>query len=778
MIALFKMEFYKLWHRSSFLILVVCLLGSNIGYLCYTQFVNREIPISVFQAVEKKLNVLPNSERYDYLIQYQNELDTALVSNQIQELALQEDSDSIAKLAYLYEQYPELKKGLVTNFQLQFSDNYDQETNVLNSYLKEMTILHDYKSYLNKIAESAENLQTISLFQQKDEYNSRNIKKTAQDYQNLQNITITYSSEKGVIEALSVVTSILLCIALFAIAAFLIFEEKERNLFCLIKTTPNGQGKSIIIKLLVMISSVFLLTILFFTTNLIFMHNIYGLGDLSRSLQSLASYSKCALNISVSLFLILFIFLKWITLCCLGALILFAALISKNRFIGIASVLGLLFISYLFSTYINANGPLKALRYCNFYTFLQSEVLLKQYVNVSVFHHPVSLLHVSILLIMVCFSLSHSICIIIYLKKKNLQTNDFVLPYLIPWRKSPCSLWRQECFKYLWLQKASILILLFIIFQGYQYQTIKVYHNQDERFFSNYMNVLEGPYTEEKAVFIENESKRMQTLHQKIDKITADYEQGTLDKQTMEQAKGTLEQQLLGETIFQDIVRYADYVKEDNQREFVLPFGHEQLFQKIDYIVYPTIFLILMLMFTSSNLFTFEYHNNVQKLLNACIMGRKKLFRIKMTLAICTIVFLFIVANVPYFLVMAKTYGLSSWQASMNSITTFSYLPSFIQIWQYYVLIFSLRIFAIFSFFCIMSYFSVTFKQQLTGIFFGFLFFFVPLLLSIMNIHLLDAISLKPLLMPTSFFLTCISLIGYMTCSGYALFIVHKRHLV
>lgn len=777
MIALFKMEFYKLWHRRSFLILIICLLGSNIGYLCYAQLINNDVPISVIRAVDKALYSHPNAERYDYLIQYQKELDTALVSKQIQELTLQNDSDSKAKIAYLYEQYPELKKGLHAEIQLQFSDNIDQECLVLDRYISEMSILHNYKTYLNKIVENAEQLQTISLFQHKDAYAIRNIEKTARDYQNLQTTTITYSSEKGIVESLSITTSMMLCIALFAIAIYVIMEEKERNLFCLIKTTPNGQGKIILMKLLVMSSSMLLLTIVFFSTNLMLMNNMYGLGDIGRSLQSLASYSKCTLTVSVLTFLIIFLILKWMTLCCLGALILFVVLVSKNRFIGIASVLGLLLIGYLFSTFIDANGPFNIFRYCNFYTLLQSETLLQQYVNFSFFHQPVSLRTLSILFIIVCFVVFHSVCIFTYLKKRNLQTSDITLPFHLPQRNSPCSLWRQELFKFFWLQKAGIFILLFILFQCYQYQNMKVYISQDERFYNRYMDVLEGPYTKEKKTFINEERDRFQRIHQKIASITSEYDAGLLDKQSMEQAIGTLDQQLLIEPTFQNIVQYVTYIEEDQHREFVKPYGHEQLFKNKKYIVYPTIFLILMLIFTLSNIFAFEYQHNVQKLLNVCILGRKKIFRLKITICICTTLLLSVVTYAPYFITMAQTYGLSSWQAPVSSIQAFSNIPSFIQIWHYYILIFGLRFIALFSFVSIMNYFVVRFKQQLTGIFFGFLIFFVPLLLSMMNIHVVDSFSLIPLLMPNNIYVTSVTLLGYLNASLYACFYIHKYHI-
>ncbi|MEG0468791.1 MAG: ABC transporter permease subunit [Longicatena sp.] len=781
MISLCKMEWYKLWHRKSFLTLLAFLFIFNLAYLGYTQFINNKIAPSYYQRVEQKLSSLPNDERYDYIKNYRERLQAYEVISQIKQLQADSSEPNTKQLAFLRSQYPGIEQRYPNGdkkVDLQFSNQYDVEVQLVDMYYQEMKTLYEYPSFLDEIQERATSLQQISIFQTEDSYVQENIKKTAHDFKKLGKSTIVYTSEKGIVEALSPLTSVLLLIVLLAISTYLIMEEKERNLFSIIQATPLGNFKTILSKLSVMSFSILIISCVFFLINLSMMHMLYGLGDLSRSLQSLSSYSKCALNIDVKTFLCLFLGLKWITLWCLGAIIVTISLLFKNRNTSIAIILFLLIVGYLCTKFINPNGELRALYYCNFFTLLQSETLLKQYVNFNIFNNPMSLGLLSTIAITFCSIVMGSCCCVVYIKKLALW--EFVIPSFTKKHRYALTLWKQEAYKFLWLQKVVFIFLLFLGIQGFQASQSKLYLDRDEKFYIQYLNNLEGPYTKEKENFLEKEHQRFESLHQQLEIIQKRYEKGLLDKIKMERMRSSIESQLSSEPTFQEVLEYAEYVKANPSREFVMEFTHVQLLQSRTYLLNPAILLLIVLTFVLSNLFTFDYQHDVQSLLACTSNGKKRLFKIKIKEIFLTVCVFYVIAYFPSILEVMKAYGISSWTASITSIPSFVNAPASIAIWHMYVLTHALRILAFFCYGCILSYFAVKGKQQLLAIFLGLLLFFIPLLLNYFDLPIVNMISLYPMILPlslTSLVPLLVCSLGYgMLCIG-SLFVIYKHHL-
>ena len=103
-------------------------------------------------------------------------------------------------------------------------------------------------------------------------------------------------------------------------------------------------------------------------------------------------------------------------------------------------------------------------------------------------------------------------------------------------------------------------------------------------------------------------------------------------------------------------------------------------------------------------------------------------------------------ARLPQLLVYAKTYGFPCSTASITSLQEFAQLPGGISIACFMIGAALLRLFALLPviMFCFMV--SVRVRQQLFTLLSALLIFLLPLLLSAAGIHILDAVSLYPLL--------------------------------
>ena len=98
-------------------------------------------------------------------------------------------------------------------------------------------------------------------------------------------------------------------IVLFAVLTVML-SDREQGMSGLLFSLKRGRGYLLFSKLTALAVTVFAAVLLIYTENLIIAGNIYGLGDLSRPIQSLSGFIGCNLKINVIQYLILYIFFK------------------------------------------------------------------------------------------------------------------------------------------------------------------------------------------------------------------------------------------------------------------------------------------------------------------------------------------------------------------------------------------------------------------------------------------------------------------------------------
>ena len=124
-------------------------------------------------------------------------------------------------------------------------------------------------------------------------------------------------------------------LSMMVLVSSMILEEKEKKLFAIIKITSQGQYPTMLAKCFVMIIMVGVITTMMMVGQLVYSSVIYGLGDLSRSVQSLSQYSQCPFSLSVQQFIGLFILMKCLAASFIGLIMLLSTLIegvSRNNF--------------------------------------------------------------------------------------------------------------------------------------------------------------------------------------------------------------------------------------------------------------------------------------------------------------------------------------------------------------------------------------------------------------------------------------------------------------
>lgn len=760
MIALIRMESYKLWHKRQFQGLVLIILLVNLGLLLYTQQ-NQTIPIHAYDKLQKELSTIPNDERYDWISTYDEKIQAFSVLQQIQNLQMQKPDNWENMIASLRFKYPGIEDTYGEAFlqeQSYYTGSLEQEAVFMRKIQKEMDTLHDIPARQKEIQDKADSIRSVSIFSKEHSFSSKNITKTADDFQKMEDVPITYQLEKGLHEALSFpITSFFIIVMMLSIAASMIIDEKSRNLFSIVRSCKNGKSKTIMAKCFVMVSSIGLFSTILTVSNLCVMNQLCNLGDLNASLISLASYAEYTYPITILQYLFLFLVTKWIAASCIGTLMLLISIISRHKitcFTGILAFLGFQLICY---TMIPDNSTLTIGKYLNFISFLQTDVLFRTYLNLNIAGHAVSLQNASALCLLVFLVIFLIGSCILYSKKQNLQIEAWKLPQSIA-RFLPDSkrilpyLWIQESFQLFIIQKGLLFLLCFFCLQSYTYHNKYLYVSQDEKSWMQYMNVLEGKPNKEKDEFLDAQQKTYDDLHVQLDEINQKYENHQITRPQKEQMESIVTSQLYGEPFFQKLHSQYNEIKQKEHREMITPFGYELLLFQDSMTLVPAILALLFLLLSLSNIQCVSYQNSMNRVLYATPKGRSSLLFHKLAIALFCGIIYSILAFAFDFALVYQTYGFPSLQASIISMNQFAHMPAIISISGFLCLNYFIRLFAIESSICVLFALSAACKHQLHVLFLLCLVVIIPLLLPLMGIHYLDAFSLYPLFQNATYF--------------------------
>lgn len=748
---LIKIEFDKLWRRKIFIIFLILIFLINILALAYMQNLNSNTAPSAYQKLQAQLETISNEQRYTFIEDYYHQIEGFGILEQLSYLSTkpQENQDLIASIR---SQYPEVEEKYgrlyYANDYSYYTDNLESETVFIKEIYDNMSLLKQYPQYLDDIQDKAKTISSISIFQKNNsDMSKKNVLKSAQDYQACSNVKITYDVEHGINEVLSFpLTNFLIILVVFMVIVYQIFEEKERGLFAIIRTTPKGDLPTILAKALVMFVSLGLITLILLVSNLVYMAATCGLGDLSRSIQSLASYRQCTYLLSVNQYLFVYFLIKWLAASLIGLMMLWVSILAKNKVLAFTGLLLLIFFELGCYIFIQPLDSLFLFKYLNIISMLQIETMFQYYDNVNLFGHLLSLQTLQFSCLVISCLIFLSLCLVTYHRKRNMMITPFALPKILTHKKVALSLWTQEFYKVWWLQKGLIFIIVAIIFQGYQYNQIKIFRQPDELVMLAYMEKLSGPLTSDKETFIKDEEQRFLDLHQQIEKTNENYQNGLINKEQLDTIQDELESMLANEAVFQEILEQYQRIIADPQKEFIIPYGYQQLFSNETWGLMPALLMFIFALLSLSNAFSYDQQKGIDKIMMSTVNGMQRFQFIKIVICMGTcLCFTFIFYLIGY-LKLNLAYGFGSWLAPIDSLVDYMQLPNF-SVLTYLIICYFLRFFALLVAVFFMLALSKRFKSQFMALLITIILFLVPLFLAYGGYHFLDMFSLYPLLM-------------------------------
>lgn len=349
-----KYEFLKIFTSKLFLYTLILFVLADIVILIYTENIIKkdEIPYSAYKIFNEEIKDLSESEKQE-LINEEYEKNNAfsiistILSNTNSDAAYIRDFAENLKNENreLYDKY--INKYYTRTYK--YTGDESKELAFLKEIKREYDECKNYKQFIVEILDKAENLEAISIFQElQDDFSNKNIKDTAKNYEKMLDTKLKFIPAKGIDSFTEMgTTDIFIVLLIFVISTIIIYEEREKNLFPLIKSTKNGRCKTILAKIFVMFIVILAISLTLYTINFVYYAITIGYGDLNANLQSINSFIYSTLQISIGGYIALFLITKIIIFFIISLIILLVSNLAKNNVSNYIALILIFGISFL-----------------------------------------------------------------------------------------------------------------------------------------------------------------------------------------------------------------------------------------------------------------------------------------------------------------------------------------------------------------------------------------------------------------------------------------------
>lgn len=626
--------------------------------------------------------------------------------------------------------------------------------------LRQLTSVIGYAGYLQEVQTKAKNLAAISIFQKGDNsFELKNIEKTARDFLKMEKADPpVFSPDRGVEAAVSFsFTDILLLLLLLYLCYETMIREKENGSLFLIRSTQRGRTALITAKIGVLFVSCAFLTGMLFLGNLCIGQFTYGLGDLSRSIQSISSFKTSILEGSVLQFFFLFFVSKlFVLFLCTCLLLLLSYRVRQSLFVylGVFLLYGIGAAQYYT---IDSTSYLQFWKYANLFYFLKSESVLGQYQNINLFGVPVNAIPFVFISCAILLLLMAAATILIFCRSPILQARKKRISFP-GMRGLHTGLFRHESYKLYVTQLGLLLIFVIGLYQYVSYKDYRPLLIQDDILYQSLLLRAGGELTADTPIQIEKEWQRISSLEQESFSLEQAFQNKEVSHTEYQIHSMNLAQKLADKPALEQLEqRYSELAALQDRTGFSLSLIFEKeydlLTKRMDQDVSQAMLFLAAMLLTLTGYFTMEQSSGMNRLIQCSASGGSRIHRTKLLVGCGMGLLLFIAAYLPGFLVTKKHFNLNTLSAALQSLKQFAHISFQITIGQYLILQMCLRLLS--SILFVMLWYSLcqVFKKTVPALLAGSVLWLSPCILYFFQVHFFTDFSSIPLLSTNYLFL-------------------------
>ena len=732
---LIKYELYKIWHHPLTVGFLIAFIIINLSVFVWQTTENQEYLISSkeeYEKLEAEYSQLPMKDAYEELSQqsaFLEKIERAEVALQYNDTAMIESI--MASDPDFLDQYQQME---------QMSRIPSPERrNAIHQLATQAEDIQNYPAYIDSIRQKADQMSEVSIFSQPDTFSYRNIQKTPADFEGCKDISLSFGQSAGLLAFSDFyLTDFLVLFLILQISVRLFWDEKEKGLLILVKSTVHGRMRQAITKLAALLLMGVCISLTFYGLNILTAGFIFGFGDLSRYIQSMREFSGGNILLSVREYIFAFLLGK-IILCCLFAMAFSLAFsFFNNNAIALLTIFGSTGGLYFAYRAIPPLSSLNILKYLNPVAALNLRNVLSQYNNLNLFGHPcnrvVGLIISGILLGLVLGFLliklfvskgksSHSI--------KSLETAKTKVQAFLS--KGHCvNLFGLEFRKVFCSRKIILVPVALVILCNSSIQKEEPIYSFNDTVYRNYLQSLEGELTPDKQDFLLSERGRFDHIGENKEQLESQLENGTITKNTYDYEMflldGFSKNQIGFERVWEQFQYLLSLQAQGVRVGFVSELSADYIFsQPVRDAVTGILWMILIVAITAVT-FCQEYKKKIISILNPTYHGKGKLFCTKILVAMLLAVS-FAGIYTPQYINAWHYYPLGDLSVSVRSIQKFSAIPESVSILAFLIFTHISQMIAAISAVLITAHISVKIQNQVAAMIAGSALLTIPLIL-------------------------------------------------
>lgn len=755
--GLIRCELFKVWGKKGFWCVVSALLAVNLFLLWYTDRPERTgIPAGASLRLESDLRGLGEEEK-TALLETSYERATAYALLERIRLAEAAGGDGLQeRINFMKSEYPGLAEKYETAYadhkeEPRYAADWPREAEFLTPVVEELRRVHGYPAYLEEIREKADRLSGISIFGgERDSFSTRNIKKTADDYARLGSRSLSFDNSRGLLAATdSMYGDVLYLLALFALSCVLIFEEKHKGLFPLLRASPRGRRPLMAAKLSAMAMSAGFLDLLLFGGGLLWCASTMGLGSLGRPLQSVGAFMGSALPLTVWQYLLLFFLTKWAAGCVAGFCVLLLSLHVRHPALAFLAMAGLFGAGYGLYAGVSPYSDWNLFKYLNPAAILRTNPIYGAYRNFNLFGWPVNQIPITLIVLFLLFAALVAFCLLTVSRKRDYSVIRLSLPafsrHSRVTRRPPSGVWGQEAYKLLIKNKAAFFFVLFGLLTVFLLPRGEAYLTPNEWQYRAALHNLEGVWTPEKQADIEEHLALIQNAEKRIASIEQMESAGEITRVQADQMSAPFDRILEGRELWNALAERAQMLRERPGAGFLYDTGYRTLFARSGEAA-AVLPLLTMMVLCFSSLFAMEFPNGAVRLIGVTPLGRRRTAAGKLTLCLLLTPLLLALSALPELASVGITYGFPGLSLPAVSLPDYAGLPFWLPVWGLLTIHYLCQLAVCFAAAALLCALSLRTRKPISAMLLGALLLVGPVLLTAMGLTAASYASLLPAL--------------------------------
>lgn len=492
----------------------------------------------------------------------------------------------------------------------------------------------NYSDYYNLLLEQRKKAETVVIFGEMTDYERADSDKVLAKLGRLADngTVVEVAPSRGVLLVLSNLRTDIF--ALFLIVVFILslyYHDYESGAQKLLFPCPGGKERYIASKIGALAIIIPEVVLSLGVGNIVAGADLYGLGDLNRSIQSVSGFAGCGFRLNVwQAFLVFFIFkcLAYLAV----ALLLLALLIALKKMPAfIAASSAVIGASYLVFSKIPANSWISELKDINYIAFIRSDRVFSSYRNIGILGVPVSYPLLVAAVIGLHLVALPFLSIMLYSRGHYSESSRKMVLHASARKIRVHGLFFQEAFKIFYYNKTILLMaagFLFVFFT--EPKIASIYDDDKDMYYKKYIDEIKGDYSEEKESHVDDKLAEFERLEQEMYTAMANAE----DEMQSDLIQSLYRPLLAGWESAMILKDHVVHVSGVENGGLFYSRGYEKLTGSPEAGNSDSVHALkleLLLILTLFGVYALEYRNGMSRLLSTTVYGRRRLHTVKWT---------------------------------------------------------------------------------------------------------------------------------------------------